>query len=130
MLIKVKGSKWDAVRGFINLWLKDKTLYCNYCGKTFVKTEFPCCENPQVGRNIDHTRGVIKQNKELQKTRRNEFASNESNTMRLAASLPPRLYLDLDKAFKDQYNIRLFDNKTDLHEFAREFPMFCIPRKV
>lgn len=130
-------DKWEAIRAFINTWLKDQTLYCNNCDKDydpFDKDEQgrwrPCCKNPQIGRNIDHTMGIIKQNKAIRQTRKNEFASVENKTMRWGVSLPPRLLYALERYCKNQTGEKLFSTNADLHAFMKKFPVFCIPEEV
>lgn len=122
-------SKMDAIRAFINLWLKDPTWYCNSCGKKFgiggvPKPPFDCCEEPQVGRNMDHTRGVMKQNAEIRKSRSNDFASTPGKDMRWGISLPPVLMNDLERYFRNTYDEKLFENREELHKFMKEFPQF------
>lgn len=134
MLI-ISTNKTDAIKAFINTWLKDPRWYCNNCGKNYgysqkPKPPFTCCEEPQIGRNIDHTRGVIKQNKELRESRKNDYASNDARSMRMGVSLPPALLRDLERYFLNNYNVSLFENKGELHSFMRAFPMFCIARRV
>lgn len=129
MLIKTK-DKWVVVKAFITTWLKDQQLYCNYCGSFFDKNFFPCCENPQVGRNIDHTMGLIKQNKEMTKSRLNEFGSTKKKTLRWGVSIPPKLLHDLEKYLKTLGEKKLFNNNREFHQFMRKFPAFRIPDKV
>jgi len=129
MLIRTH-DKWIAVQAFINVWLKDKTLYCNYCGELFDKRFFPCCDNPQVGRNVDHTMGLIKQNREMNKIRLNEFASTKKKRLRWGASIPPKLFHDLEKYLKTLGEKKLFNDNKELHQFMRKFPAFKIPDKV
>lgn len=129
MLIKTK-NKWDASEAFINTWLKDQRKYCNHCGQDYDLLFFPCCENPQVGRNIDHTRGLLKQNRELQKTRLNEYASTENKSIRWGLSLPPKLYMDLDRYFKKLYNEKLFEDNGEMRQFMKRFKNFSIPERV
>jgi hypothetical protein len=125
MLVKT-NNKWDAVRAFINTWLKDQTFYCNNCGENWNPLTFPCCENPQIGRNIDHTKGVIKQNKMWRQTRKNKHASTDDKSIRWGISMPPRLLYDLERYFKTQYNEKLFNNNKELYKFMKEFPEFCV----
>ena len=128
MLIKV-SDKWDEVRLLINLWLKEQKYYCNWCGKDYT-VGVACCDNPQIGRNIDHARGIIKQNKELKATRKNVHASTDDKTIRLGVSMPPALYTYLDRFFRSYKQSKLFDNPSDLHSFMKRFPMFTIPQEV
>jgi len=134
-MLVITTNKWDAVHAFINTWLKDPRWYCNNCGKNYGYGEIPkppytCCDEPQVGRNIDHTKAVIKQNKEIQESRKNDFASDEKKTLRWGISLPPALLRELEKYFREQYQIKLFENKEELYQFMRKFPQFRVCRRV
>lgn len=123
MLIKV-NNKEEAFRSVINMWLSDKRSYCNVCGKSN-DSEKPsiCCENPQVGTNRDHCYALIKQNKEIIKSRLNDFSSNQSNTMRWGLSLPPTLYQFLKK-YCDMHNHNFLKSSEELNWFMKKFPMF------
>jgi len=130
-------NKWEAARAFINTWLKDKSIYCNYCGLPYNPKDvteeghwIKCCEDPQIGRNIDHTIGVIKQNKELRKIQNNSTASTKSKAMRYALSMPPSLYRALNDYFLKMYKQKIFDNTKELRTFMKEFPAFCIPERT
>ena len=89
-----------------------------------------CCDNVQIGTNRDHTAGLIKQNKEMQRTRTRLTASNKDKTMRWGVSLTPRLYNALNKYFLDTIQEKLFENKKQMHEFMRRFKQFCIPERI
>jgi hypothetical protein len=123
-------DKWTAAHAVINTWLKDQSLYCNNCGADYYEEFFPCCENPQVGRNIDHTKGLIDQNKEMRKIAQNEFSATPTKQMRLGVSLPPRLYHILNKYFKQTLNEPLFKDKKQMHEFMRRFRQFTIAERI
>ena len=129
MLIKT-NNKWDAVRAMINTLLKDPTLYCNWCGKDFDKNEFPCCEEPHVGKHLDFVTAIIEQNKETKKTRNDDFAQNESKTMRWGASIPPRFLMELERAWKNTYNEKLWKDNKELHGFLKEFPAFAVCNRI
>ena len=101
-------------------------LQCKHCGAEI----WQCCENPQIGNNKDHTYALIKQNKEMLKIADNEFSSNQTKTMRLGLSLPPRLFNDLGLYFQKMYNEKLFDEKKDLREFMKRFPAFRVAEKI
>lgn len=121
------------IRNFINLWLKDNTFYCNNCGEVFnpaIHIDESCCEDPQIARNIDHIKGLTKQNKEIRDSLKNDYASNESKTMRLGISLTPKLLRDLEQYFRKEYNEKLFNNTKELHSFMRAFPEFTIAKKI
>ena len=129
MIIKT-DKRDEAIHAIINVWLKDKTPYCNNCNENYPGEYFPCCENPQVGRNMDHCRGLINQNKEFQKTRLNSYASTADKTLRWGASLPPRLYLYLNSYCKENGEDGLFNEKYDVIWFAKKFPQFAIPERL
>ena len=134
MLIQTK-NKNDAIKAFINLWLKDPRWYCNNCGQNYGYQELPkppftCCKEPQVGRNIDHTKGVISQNKDIRESRKNDYGSDEGKNMRWGVSMPPMLLQDLEKYFKKHYEQKLFENREELHSFMKNFPQFSVCRKV
>jgi len=127
------SNKMKAIRAFINTWLKDVTWYCNHCGQNFDAKLFEhesCCDNPQIGRNRDHTMGLVNQNKRLQEDRLNDFASNETKTMRWGISIPPRLMSDLERYFKVNYEEKLFNNIGELRQFMQEFPQFRVAKKI
>lgn len=127
--IKTK-NKWEAAQAFIATWLKDEMYYCNNCDADYDPYLFPCCENPQVGRNLDHMYGLIKQNKEMQKTRINEYASTKKKQLRWGISIPPRLFFALEAYFRKTADQKLFENTKELHSFMRKFKQFTIPEKI
>lgn len=119
-------NKWDAARAIINTWLKDQTLYCNNCqtdAKYFLASE-SCCENPQIGRNVDHMMGGIKQNKMIRETALNEYGSTEDKTIRFSVSMPPRLLVALEDYF-GKHNEKVFNDQKELHAFMKQFPALC-----
>jgi len=131
-------NKMDAIKAYLNTWLKDETMYCNYCGVDYMPHIVDtgegtynqlCCENPQIGRNIDHTKGLIKQNQELTKNLDKETGAMKNGAMRIGLSLPPRLYTDLKKYFEG-YDEKFLDTPQELHAFMREFKQFTIPRSI
>lgn len=122
MLIKV-NNKAEAFRAVINMWLHDKEVYCNYCGSHPDESTQLCCDNPQVGRNIDHCRGVIKQNKEMRSNRLNQFGSTKDNSIRYGLSLPPQLY-QLLKRYSESHGEKFLGSKEDINWFMKKFPEF------
>ena len=125
-------SKVGAIKSFVNTWLKDTRYYCNNCGEEWNEHFHiyeSCCENPQFGRNIDHTKGLIEQNKETRAGQLKDTGATEKNTWRAAVSLPPRLYSDLERYF-GQYGEKLFNDNAELRAFMREFPQFCSCKKI
>lgn len=130
MLIQTR-DRFEACEALINVWLKDKTKYCNNCNWNFdAALKEACCENPQLGTNFDHCYGLVRQNKEMQKTRENDFASNEDNTMRWGISIPPRLYQVLDQYYKGHGEKGLIRDQADFRKFMKKFPQFTIAKKV
>jgi hypothetical protein len=125
MLIKTPNKEL-AFRAVINTWLKDKTLYCNNCGKDFdpEKDSPLCCDLPHIGRNIDHCKGIINQNKEISKTRLNEFGSNQDKNIRFGLSLPPSLFNVLDNFKKMHNQPGLFKEEGEINWFMKKFPEF------
>jgi len=135
MLVKTNTSnKWLAIRAFINLWLKDRRLYCNWCGRLYNPNRFPCCDKPQIGDNLTHTRAVIKQNKIDRKLLKNVFGAESKKHFRLAVNLPPQLLMALEKYVKstarEGENRKLFENPEELHKFMREFKEFTVPMEI
>lgn len=128
MLIKTPNKEL-AFRAVINTWLKDKAMYCNNCGTDFVNDPF-CCEDPQIGRNIDHCKGVINQNRELAKTRLNDFGSNEDKNIRWGLSLPPGLYNVLDNFKKMHNQPGIFKEEGEIVWFMKKFPEFKVCNKT
>jgi len=125
-------SKIDAIKSYINTWLKDERFYCNNCGEDWyapIHMKESCCENPQFGRNIDHTKGLIIQNEQLRKDQLKDTGATETNTWRACLSLPPRLYSDLERFF-GQYGEKLFNDEKEMRKFMKEFPQFCSCKKI
>jgi len=128
VLIKT-NNKWDAVRALINTLLKDKTVYCNECGADYVEGEY-CCGDPMYGTHRDFVEAIIAQNKDFKATRLHDTGMGESKAIRWGLSLPPRFMRDLEDAFKATYREKLLKDNHEMHRFMREFPAFCVCRKV
>lgn len=124
------ANKEKAFKTVINIWLKDQRLYCNWCGEIFGQVPFPCCENPQVGRNLDHCRGVIEENKALRKELDNEMAMTPSMNIRYGINMPPALFNVLEAYCKIHGDKGLFAEKADLRWFMKKFPMFMVGSRV
>lgn len=129
MLIKT-NNKEEAFRAVINTWLKDQTLYCNGCGEFYKPEKFPCCEAPQVGRNMDHCKGVVDQNKMVRETRKNDFASTEDKSIRWGISMPPDLLRTLDRYKKSLKQPGLFKEPGEIVWFAKKFKEFAVCKTV
>lgn len=136
MILKTK-SKWQAARAMLNIILQDKRFYCNWCNADFNTDSvdengkwIPCCENPQIGRHLDHIKRIIRQNKSIQESRKNDFASTDDKTLRWGVSLPPRIFQLWNMGFIKSFNCKLLDNNQDMHEFMKEFKCFAIPKTI
>lgn len=132
MSIKQTTSKITAIKAYINTWLKDQTVYCANCGEDWnaaFHVHESCCECPQFGRNADHTRAVIKQNKDIADTRLKDTGATENNSLRIAASIPPRLLRGLEDYFK-KHGDKFLETPKELHAFLKEFPAFKTCKKV
>ena len=137
MLIQT-WNKWDCAKAFINTLLKDTKFYCNNCDEDFnplITNDdghwVPCCDDPQVGRTKEHVRAIAKQNRDTRELCKNETATlTETGAMRHGVSMPPRLLYQLERYFIDTYKQKLWADNKELHKFMKEFPQFCIPRRV
>lgn len=128
MLIKTENRR-EAYQALINTLLKDNTRYCNTCGKNYNINHMPCCEDPQIGTNLDITKAVIEQNKWLRETAANDYASTKDKTLRFGISVPQYLYAALDN-YERKYGRKFLTSDADVVWFAKNFPQFAIPRRV
>jgi len=124
MFVKTKDRKaaYDSV---INLALKDPRFYCNNCQETY--TGQKCCDEPAIGRNIDHCRAVIKECKELKNVAKKDTASFCSNAMRLGLKVPVFMYETLSH-YEESHGEVFLDKKSDTDWFAKNYPQFVVPR--
>lgn len=124
------GSREDAIHSLINVWLKDNTLSCGWCGEKFLATE-PCCEKPFIASNSEILRQFHKEIKERRDEQKNKYASNEDKNLRLTVSMPPSLFLFLEKAFERLYNEKLFSKEYDHNWFAKHFgKYFAVAQEI
>ena len=138
MLIKTDNNRKAAYDSVINVCLSDKSVYCANCGHPHqdrLHIQFICCDNPQVGTNMDHAKAIIRQNKEIKKTRMNQHASTPGKNLRWGVSLPQWLYNALDEYEKrlssaEEPGRRLFKTNDDIYWFARNYPQFAVPEKM
>lgn len=129
MAFKLTNSKELAIRAFINEWAKDQTLYCNTCGNIYTPPpegvpEEPCCENTQIGTNMQVLYWLIQENKMIRETRANQYASNKDKTMRWGLSMPPRLMHDLEEYCINSLKEPFLDTPEEMLSFAKQFPQF------
>jgi hypothetical protein len=122
-------TKWDKIREFVNLWLRDPQMYCGSCNMNY-STGVRCCDNPQLGTNISFAKDIIDAVKDLRKQQKNVFGSNSKKTFRTVLKLPNRLFMDLDKFCKIQFGQKLFGSKIDHIQFAKKFPQFAVPERI
>jgi len=128
MLIRTP-DKFLSARAILNTILKDTRKYCNWCGSTYDPNDFPCCDNPQVGSHVDHLHGLLKQNRDVREMQKNDFASTKNKSMRLAVSLPAGLFREWERCFKNNQGEKLI-KPGELPKFMKEFPQFCIPKRM
>lgn len=129
-MITTTNNKIQFIKALIGEWLKDQTIYCNNCGLPALTLHDRCCENPQIGKNIDHCRAVIKQNDIARRNLRNDLGATDNLTIRRGVSLPPKLSQFLNTIFRDKYNEKLFNDNKEFYAFMRSFPQFRIPKRV
>jgi hypothetical protein len=123
-------GKYKEIRAFINNWLLDPALYCNTCGFPYFPLEKACCDNPRIGKNIQHCQALLLQIAAERKCNNNEFGSNKDKTLRQAVSLPPDLMQKLEKFCKEKLGEKLFVNSKDLREFMKHFPQFTTCSRI
>ena len=129
MLIKTTDDKWKAAHCIINVWLKDKTIYCGNCDANYDKATFPCCDDPVLTDNYGHTKAIVDAIKDQKKTLINEYASNKKKNFRSTVKLPRRLYHTLNQYFR-KYKTKLFENEIEVRQFARKFKQFKVPIRL
>lgn len=126
----LEKGKYAEIRKFINQWLLDPTLYCNSCGFPYFIGEKQCCDNPRIGRNIQHCQALLLQISAEKKCNLNEFGSNKDKTLRQAVSLPPDLMQKLEKFCQEKLGEKLFVNSKDLRGFMKAFPQFVTSERI
>lgn len=126
-----KGSREDAIHALINTWLADKTLSCGWCGRNYDPLDPMCCEQPFIATNAEVLSVFNKQMMKDRESRKNDFASTDSKSMRWVLSFPPGLLEFLSKSFKKMYGEELFNKEYDMTWFSKKFgKYFAVPRKV
>lgn len=128
--IRTEKSKYIEIRKFINRWLLSPEIYCNTCGFPYFPGEKWCCDDPQIGKNIQHCQALMVQNRAIEKTNINPYGSNASKTLRHAVSMPPDLIIKLEKFCKERFGEKLFVNQKDFRGFCKAFPMFTVMEKI
>jgi hypothetical protein len=128
MLIQ-KGSREDAIRALINIWLKDKKLYCGWCGTEYTAQPDPCCERPYIADNSAVMKQFLKELREQREDLKNKFGSNKTKDLRLALSFPPGLLQFLEISFQSLYQEKLITKEYPITWFAKKFKMFTVPKE-
>lgn len=125
-----QGSRQNAIRALINVWLKLPTKSCATCGTDFYGGPMDCCEMPVITTNQGAYKKFLKELKEVRSSRSNIYASNKDKTMRLGLSVPANLYMFLETSMKRLYNERLLTDEYDMFWFMKNFPQFQVPEKL
>lgn len=133
--MKLTHCKEVALRDFINLWVKDQTLYCNYCGNVHIPPPEgiipePCCPTPHIGTNLVFLYMLIHENRSIRESRNNVFASNKDKTMRWGISMTPRLLHDMEEYSLNTLKEPLMKDVREMNDFMRSFPEFCVCQSV
>jgi len=129
MQIQTK-TKWDKIRDFVNIWLKDPQVYCGNCDQNFNENMPLCCEHPLHGTNFTFTKDVVELVKDLQKEQLNTYGSNKKKDFRSSLKLPSRLLRDLDALHRKEWGYKLFGKKGEIAQFMKKMPMFRIAERV
>lgn len=117
------------IEALLNESLKDNTVYCNNCQKDFRKEEFPCCENPKLGTNAEVLRAVIAENDLRRSELYNSNGATRSKSMRIAFSLPVRMYSVIKRYFA-KYGENFPKDNAELHSMMRKFRKLTIPKDI
>ena len=128
-MIVTNSDRKAAYTAVINMLLRDPRVYCNNCGMSFYPDKPLCCADPQIGNNNDVVKAVIAEVRELRERAKNEHASFAKGTMRLGLRIPPFIYEALDN-YEKSHGRRLIMSDKDIKWLMKNFPMFCIPRRI
>ena len=126
----LEDSRMKEIRKFINDWLMNPLVYCNYCGNAYFPKEKPCCERPEIGRNIDFCQVIIQQNKDTLLKNLNQYGATENLGMRMGLSMPIDLLKKLEYWHLKRFGHKLFDSKKNFRKFIKYFPMFAVCEKI
>lgn len=122
-------DRLDVIEALLNDCMKDGTIYCNNCDNNYDERFFPCCENPQIGTNSSITRALIIENEYKKKSLHKDTGASKEGNMRIAFSLPPRVY-SLIKGYFSRYNEPFPLDKEELHRMMRKFNKFTVANKI
>lgn len=128
MAIVKTTDRMVVIESIINNALKDRQKYCNCCDKDYDGTL--CCEDPQIGDNVDHVRALIIDNQIIRSRNKYETGKgSEKGAMRLAFRLPPRIYHILSTYFKN-YGEKFPKDTPELYRLMRKFNKLCAVDKI
>jgi len=126
-----KGSREDAIHALINVWLKDPSKYCGWCGTVYEGSQEPCCEKPFIGDNAHIFKQFYRELVETRGEQKNSYASTDSKDLRFKLSFPPGLLEFLEKGFERMYGEKLFTKEYNTTWFAKRFyKYFGVPEKI
>ena len=116
----------------INTWCEFPMPSCGWCGKSWDERDLtPCCEKPYIATNKEILHQFIKQIQEDKQTRINAYASNKNKSMRYLITMPPGLFVFLERRMMLNYGEKLFTKKYPDTWFAKCFrKWFCVPEIV
>lgn len=128
-MLVTNGDRKTAYTAVINELLRDPRLYCNNCGMSYYPNKPFCCTDPQIGTNWQVVEAVVAEVRELRANAKNEHASFAKGAMRLGLRIPPFIYEALDN-YEKSHGRRLIMSDKDIKWLMKNFPMFCIPRRI
>jgi len=126
----LEKGKYAEIRKYINRWLLDQKIYCGSCGFPYFPGEKACCNDPQIGKNIQHCLAVIQQNQKTKANNLNEFGSTKGKTWRHGVSMPIELMHELERFCQETMGQKLFVNKKDFRGFMKAFPQFTTCERI
>jgi len=130
MAIVKDRSKMNAIRAFINEWLKDTSLYCANCMKPYRGPEYDCCDDKYIVDRCKRVADFVRANKDERELLFFETGASKSKSIRFSIRMPYELMKALQKYFKETYQEGFLDDKKEARLFMREFPQFCACNKV
>lgn len=102
MFIKTKDRK-SAYQALINTALKDYDIF-------------------------EDVKAVVKYNRDVKNSLKKDTAASADNSMRLALKIPESLLAVFDH-YEHQHGGKFLETKEDIDWFAKNFPMFAVPKK-
>ena len=128
-MLVTNSNRKAAYTAVLNMLLKDPRVYCNNCGMTYYPDKPFCCTDPQIGTNYDVVLAVMAEIRDLKETAKNEHASFAKGSMRLGLRIPPFIYEALEN-YEKSHGRKLIESDKDIKWLMKNFPMFCVPRRI